>query len=153
MAGSGDSPSDSILAKFGLQPVTRCSLTKFYIPAFGVASYTGLSVNVMNPQLVIRVFPKTDITNYLLGGALIGTGSYIYTREHLKSAHQCWRITFSFAGALLLNFGSVLVWAVVRSIIPPNPALCTIAGVGTGLLAIKAGHSYLQFVDSQIAKK
>lgn len=54
MPGSGDSPADSALAKLGLQPITKCSLVKFYVPAFGVAAYTGLSVNVMNPGLVIR---------------------------------------------------------------------------------------------------
>lgn len=55
MAGSGDSSSaGSALTKFGLRPVTKGSLVKFYIPAFGVAAYTGLSVNVMNPGLVIR---------------------------------------------------------------------------------------------------
>lgn len=55
MAGSGNSDAGcSILKKFGLQPVTRCSLAKFYAPAFGVASYTAMSVNVMNPSLVIK---------------------------------------------------------------------------------------------------
>lgn len=56
MAGSGNSDADcsSVLKKLGLQPVTRCSLAKFYVPAFGTASYTAMSVNVMNPSLVIK---------------------------------------------------------------------------------------------------
>ncbi|KAK0182059.1 hypothetical protein PV327_000230 [Microctonus hyperodae] len=153
MAGPGDSCTGSALAKLGLQPITKCSMAKFYVPALGVAAYTGLSINVMNPSLVGRIFPKTDVTNYLLGASLIGTGSYIYTREHMKAAPNSVRIGYSVAGALLLNFGSVLVWAVVRSIMPPNSALCTLAGVGTGLVAIKVGQNYLEFVDSQIAKK
>ncbi|XP_012269001.1 uncharacterized protein LOC105693555 [Athalia rosae] len=152
MAGPGNS-NGSLLAKLGLQPVTKCSLVKFYVPAFGVASYTALSVNVMNPSLIMRIFPKKDITNVLLGSALVGTGTYIYTREHLKKAPTATRVVYSAAGAVLLSFGSVLVWAVLRSIVPPNSTLCTIAGIGSGIAFINVGMNYLDFVDSQIAKK
>lgn len=62
-------------------------------------------------------------------------------------------LLFSVTGAVLLSFGSVLLWAVLRAIIPPNPALCTIAGVGSGLALMKVSSSYLQFVDEQIVKK
>ncbi|XP_008557660.1 uncharacterized protein LOC103578365 [Microplitis demolitor] len=153
MANSGNSSAESALTKLGLQPVTKCSLAKFYVPAFGVTAYTGLCLNVMNPNLITRIFPKTDVTNFFLGTSLVGAGSYIYTREHMKAAAKSARIIYSVAGAVLLNFGSVLLWAVVRSIVPPNPAACTIAGIGAGVAVIKAGHSYLEFVDSQVAKK
>ncbi|XP_076754694.1 uncharacterized protein LOC143425625 [Xylocopa sonorina] len=153
MAAAGSTSAGTILQKLGLKPVTKCSLVKFYAPAFGVASYTALSVNVMNPSLVIRVFPKKDITNFLLGSALLGTGSYIYTRDHMKAAPTSVRILYSTAGAVLLSFGSVLVWAVLRSIVPPNPTLCTLVGIGSGLAFIKVGSSYLNFVDGQIEKK
>ncbi|XP_011629890.1 uncharacterized protein LOC105422279 [Pogonomyrmex barbatus] len=161
MASTGDDGSDaaasggccSIVKKLGLRPVTRCNLAKFYAPAFGAASYTAMSVNVMNPSLVIKVFPKRDITNFLLAGTLLGTGSYIYTREHMKTAPQSVRILYSTTGAVLLSLGSVLLWAVLRSIVPPSPVCCTIAGVGTGVAFLKVGSSYLEFVDGQIAKK
>lgn len=52
-----------------------------------------------------------------------------------------------------MSFGSVLVWAVLRSIVPPNPTLCTIAGIGSGLALLKVGSSYLDFVDGQVVKK
>lgn len=141
------------MQKLGLQPVTRCSLAKFYAPAFGAISYSAMSVNVMNPSLVVKVFPKRDITNFLLAGTLLGTGSYIYTREHIKSASERMKVLYSVTGAVLLSFGSVLLWAVLRSIIPPNPALCTIAGVGSGLALMKVTTCYLEFVDGQIVKK
>lgn len=153
MAAAGSTSAGTILQKLGLKPITKCSLVKFYAPAFGVASYTALSVNVMNPSLVIRVFPKKDITNFLLGSALLGTGSYIYTRDHLKSAPKSVKILYSTAGAVLLSFGSVLVWAVLRSVVPPNPTLCTLVGIGSGLAFIQVGSSYLTFVDGQIQKK
>lgn len=54
MAGAGNASAGSIFQKLGLRPVTKCSLVKYYMPAFGVVSYTALSVNVMNPSLVIR---------------------------------------------------------------------------------------------------
>ncbi|KAK2586692.1 hypothetical protein KPH14_011734 [Odynerus spinipes] len=153
MAGAGNASAGNVLKKLGLRPVTKCSLVKYYMPVFGVASYTALSVNVMNPSLVIRIFPKKDITNYLLFSALAGTGSYIYSREHMEKAPVSTRLLYSGTGALLLSFGSVLMWAVLRSIVPPNPTLCTLAGIGSGLLIIKFGSSYLDFVDNQIAKK
>ncbi|XP_012226913.1 uncharacterized protein [Linepithema humile] len=143
----------AILKKLGLRPVTRCSLAKFYVPAFGAASYTAMSVNVMNPSLVIKVFPRRDITNFLLAGTLIGTASYIYTREHLQSATPRQKVLYSATGAILLSLGSVLLWAVIRSIVPPNPICCTVAGVGSGVALLKIGSSYLEFVDGQIAKK
>ncbi|XP_015589940.1 uncharacterized protein LOC107265223 [Cephus cinctus] len=153
MASTSSSKEGSILAKLGLQPVTKCSLVKFYAPAVGVASYTALSVNVMNPSLVIRIFPKRDITNFLLATALFGTSSYIYTRDHLKKAPTTARVAYSAAGALLLSFGSVLLWAVLRSIVPPNPTICTLAGVGSGLALVKIGTSYLDFVDQEVLRK
>jgi hypothetical protein len=107
----------------------------------------------MNPSLVIKVFPKRDITNVLLIGTLVGTGSYIYTREHIKSAPQSVRVLYCVTGAVLLSLGSVLMWAVIRSIVPPSPACCTIAGIGTGVALLKIGSSYLEYVDTQIAKK
>lgn len=62
-------------------------------------------------------------------------------------------LPFSVTGAVLLSLGSVLMWAVIRSIVPPSPACCTIAGIGTGVAFLKIGSSYLEFVDNQIAKK
>lgn len=62
-------------------------------------------------------------------------------------------LPFSVTGAVLLSLGSVLLWAVIRSIVPPSPACCTIAGIGTGVAFLKIGSSYLEFVDQQIAKK
>ncbi|XP_076619178.1 uncharacterized protein LOC143340765 [Colletes latitarsis] len=153
MAAAGSANVCTILQKLGLKPITKSSIQKFYVPAFGVASYSALSVNVMNPSLVIRVFPKKDITNILLSSALIGISTYIYSREHMNKAPTSVRVAYSAAGAVLLSFGSVLVWAVLRSVVPPNPTVCTIAGIGSGLAFIKVGSSYLNFVDEQVQKK
>lgn len=52
-AGCGGCCS-TVVKKLGLRPVTRCNLAKFYVPALGAASYTAMSVNVMNPSLVVK---------------------------------------------------------------------------------------------------
>jgi len=51
-------------------------------------------VNIALCAFFFRVFPKRDITNFLLAGTLVGTGSYIYTREHMKTAPQSVRILY-----------------------------------------------------------
>ncbi|XP_074103657.1 uncharacterized protein LOC141530460 [Cotesia typhae] len=153
MASSGNS-ADSLLTKLGLQPVTRCSLAKFYVPALGVAGYSGLGYSVLNPDLVLRFSQNVDITNMFLGTSLVGMGSYIYTREHMKPARPVVRVMYSVTGALLFNFGSVLIWAVVKSVFGMNKVTqCTLAGTATGTALIIGGHVYLNFVDSQVAKK
>lgn len=142
----------TILEKFGLRPITPCNLARFYGPAFGVVNYTLLSVKVMNPNLTIRVFPEKD-TAILMWSTLLGTGSYIYTREHMKKAAVPKRLMYSAAGALFLSFGSVLIWAVLRSVLPSQPVFCTIAGIGSGAFIIGISRDYLTFVDGQVKKQ
>lgn len=40
--------------KFGLKPLNLNNVLYYYAPIQGVISYTALSVNVMNPSLVVR---------------------------------------------------------------------------------------------------
>ncbi|XP_033231033.1 uncharacterized protein LOC117182110 [Belonocnema kinseyi] len=148
MSSNGKPAEGSILTKLGLKPLTKCNLVKFYVPVVGAASHTAMSVSVMNPSLASRISPKWDVTNALLIATLVGTGTYIYTREHLKNAENCPRICYSVTGAVLLSFGSVLACAILRSVAPPNPTLCTILGLGSSILFIKVGSSYLQHVDA-----
>lgn len=54
MAAAGSANAGTIFQRLGLKPITKYSLLNFYVPAAGVASYTALSINVMNPSLVIR---------------------------------------------------------------------------------------------------
>lgn len=37
-----------------LKPLTKNNILYYYLPAQGVISYAALSVNVMNPSLVMR---------------------------------------------------------------------------------------------------
>lgn len=40
--------------KLGLKPLTGHNILYYYAPLQGVLSYTALSVNVMNPSLILR---------------------------------------------------------------------------------------------------
>lgn len=94
----------SITGKLGLRPFTTHNILFYYAPIQGALSYTSLSVNVMNPSLVLRfvcmncvlnayiifilifrIFPKRDITNILLFNSLVGSGLYLYNRQHLST--------------------------------------------------------------------
>ncbi|ENN70944.1 uncharacterized protein LOC109544841 [Dendroctonus ponderosae] len=142
----------SACSKLGLKPLTSQNLLFYYAPAQGVLSYTALSVNVMNPSLVLRVFPKRDITNILLFNALLGSGLYLYNRPHLAVLPPKEKLLYSAFGAVTFSLGSVLIWAIIRSVVPQNVALCTACGIGSGLALIKIGTSYANSVDSLVPK-
>ncbi|XP_022920360.2 uncharacterized protein [Onthophagus taurus] len=143
---------ESCCGKFGLRPLTKSNILFYYVPAQGVLSYTALSVNVMNPSLILRLFPKRDITNILLLNTLLGTGLYLYSRPHLRSATSSSRILYSTFGALSFSMGSVLIWAILRSVVPQNVALCTACGISTGLALINLGTNYVSHVDALVKK-
>ncbi|XP_030752892.1 uncharacterized protein LOC115879962 [Sitophilus oryzae] len=145
--------STSICSKLGLKPITSQNLLFYYAPAQGILSYTALSVNVMNPSLVLRIFPKRDITNILLFNTLVGSGLYLYNKPHLSSLSTKEKVLYSAFGAATFSLGSVLIWAIIRSVVPENVALCTACGVGSGLALIKIGKSYVETVDSLVPSK
>ena len=49
----------------------------------------------------------------------------------------------------MFNFGSVLVWAVMRSIYPENHLISAVLGIATSITLIKTGKSYLSLVDGE----
>jgi uncharacterized membrane protein len=57
---------------------------------------------------------------------------------------------FSVFGSVIFTFGSVLLWAVFRSALPQNVALCSLIGLSSGITLIGVGQNYLNFVDSQL---
>ncbi|EFA00618.1 uncharacterized protein LOC663525 [Tribolium castaneum] len=139
-----------ITCRLGLKPLTFQNVLFYYAPIQGVVSYTSLSVNVMNPSLVLRLFPRRDITNILLVNSLVGSGLYLYNRPHLSTLAKKERVLYSAFGAITFSLGSVLIWAILRSVVPENVPLCTICGVGSGLAMIKLGRGYVDHVDSLV---
>lgn len=59
-------------------------------------------------------------------------------------------ICFSAFGAVTFSLGSVLIWAILRSVVPQNVGLCTLCGIGSGFALIKLGCSYTNHVDSLV---
>ncbi|KAJ8949983.1 hypothetical protein NQ318_002392 [Aromia moschata] len=146
----------SICSKLGLKPLTAQNVLFYYVPVQGTLSYTALSINVMNPSLVLRIFPKRDITNILLFNTLLGSGLYLYNRPHLSLLANKDRLLYSSFGAVTFSLGSVLIWAIIRSLVPQNVALCSVCGIGSGLAMIKIARSYTRtcrFVDSKKSLK
>ncbi|KAJ8915853.1 hypothetical protein NQ315_004667 [Exocentrus adspersus] len=152
MASAAES-RETLCGKLGLKPLTSHNILFYYAPVQGVLSYTALSINVMNPSLVLRIFPKRDITNILLFNTLLGSGLYLYNRPHLALLPTKERLLYSSFGAVTFSLGSVLIWAIVRSLVPQNVALCSICGVGSGLAMLKIATSYAEHADSLVAKK
>nr|CAD7405628.1 unnamed protein product [Timema poppensis] len=139
----------SFFKSIHLKPLTQHNIFYYYLPLNGAINYTALSVNIMNPSLFSRTFPKRDVTNIFLFNALIGSGLYILNRKHLTNTSTSTRIVYSGVGSILFTFGSVLLWAVVRSWLPKSVPLCATFGLGSGIFLLKVGRDYLDLVDSR----
>ncbi|XP_013113269.1 uncharacterized protein LOC106091326 [Stomoxys calcitrans] len=138
--------------KIGLKPFTKENVFYYYIPLHGLASYGGLSVNVMNPSLVSKVLsPKKDLTNVLLLSSVVGAAFYIYGRPSLASVPNGKRGLYAMLGGSLWAMGSVLGWAIMKSALPrDNAAVATIAGLATGAVIVKVSMDYFEHTDKLV---
>lgn len=82
---------------------------------------------------------------------MIGTGCYIYSRPHVKAADKTSRIGFSTLGSVVFSFSSILLWAVLRSILPENAVVVSVAGVASSYVLVQGATKYLDYVDNKIA--
>ncbi|XP_014262014.1 uncharacterized protein LOC106674077 [Cimex lectularius] len=131
------------------KPLTTNNLAFHYLPLFGAVNYATLSVNVMHPSLIARLCPARDVTNVLLANSVVGTTLYIYSRPHLKHAPTQTRLLYSGFSAVMFNFGSVLVWAVLRTV-TKSQCIATLVGLLSGFGMVAAGKHCLQYIDSQV---
>lgn len=60
------------------------------------------------------------------------------------------KIYFSVTGGILFSFGSVLMWAFLRNLLPKNNGVATFVGIVTGYGIVKLSTDYLSEVDSQV---
>ncbi|XP_058835243.1 uncharacterized protein LOC131692292 [Topomyia yanbarensis] len=142
--------NQSLVKKLGLKPLTKENILYFYFPLQSMVSYAALSVNVMNPSIAIRLLPKRDVTNFLLVHTLFGTTLYFYSRPHMAVVPSQRRVAYSICGSVLFSFGSVLVWAVLRSAVPRNQTLATVFGLSSGVALAKLAYDYLDSNDKQL---
>lgn len=54
---------------------------------------------------------------------------------------------FSACGGILFSFGSVLMWAFLKNVLPNNNSLATFAGLTSGLLLVRVSVDYMNDVD------
>ncbi|KAM7343559.1 uncharacterized protein ACRADG_010553 isoform 2-T2 [Cochliomyia hominivorax] len=140
--------------KLGLKPFTKENIYNYYIPLQGLVSYGALSVNVMNPALISKILtPKKDLTNVLLLGSVVGSAFYIYGRPALAEVPNNKRGVYAVVGGGLWAMGSVLGWALIKSVLPrDNTAVATVAGLATGAAIVKVATDYFADTD-KLAKK
>lgn len=92
------------------------------------------------------------IANCLLFNAHIGIGLYLYSRLHISShsSNLCItkQIIYSIYGAVLFNFGSILLWATTSSIIPTESVLArTFIAISSSVALLLIGHEYMSYID------
>lgn len=137
----------TMCTKLGLRPISRDNLLFYYGPAVGSLSYLTLSVNVMNPALIARALPSKDATNILLMNSIVGCSFYLYNRPHLRTAPMGSRVLYCGYGSVMFNLGSVLMWAVIRSMIHKGNCVATIIGILSGVGLTLTGRAYLAQID------
>ena len=87
------------------------------------------------------------MTNSLWLNAHVGVGLYMYTRQHMVTAPVYKKILFSSFGTVAFNFGSVLIWASVKSLLPENTSLRVLVGIASSAAFLYLGKEYLDHVD------
>ncbi|KAI0213224.1 hypothetical protein LSAT2_001774 [Lamellibrachia satsuma] len=119
------------------------------MPAAGAVGGLGFSLNVMTPNVFRSLFAPHDlvVANSLWFTAHLGAGLYIYNRKHIQYQTGPYRIMYSVFGSVIFNFGSVLIYATTKSLLPCQ-SLRAVAGVALGLVFLCIGKSYLDMVDS-----
>uniref|UniRef100_D3TPX5 Hypothetical conserved protein n=1 Tax=Glossina morsitans morsitans TaxID=37546 RepID=D3TPX5_GLOMM len=144
----------TICEKIGLRPFTKENIFYYYIPLNGLLNYGALCVNVMNPALVAKMLPgKKDATNVLLLSSVAGGAFYVYGRPHLRHVPAFQRGLYAIMAAGLWGMGSVLGWAVLKSLIPKDNGLATMAGLVAGVGIVKVTLDYFNETDKLVAAK
>uniref|UniRef100_A0A1A9W2D8 Uncharacterized protein n=1 Tax=Glossina brevipalpis TaxID=37001 RepID=A0A1A9W2D8_9MUSC len=144
----------TLCEKIGLKKFTKENIFYYYIPLNGLLNYGALCVNVINPSLVAKMLPgKKDATNVLLLSSVCGGAFYVYGRPHLRHVPNLQRGLYGIMAAGLWGMGSVLGWAVLKSLIPKDNGLATIAGLVAGVGIVKVAIDYVNEIDKLVAKK
>uniref|UniRef100_A0A023G5Z8 Putative conserved plasma membrane protein n=1 Tax=Amblyomma triste TaxID=251400 RepID=A0A023G5Z8_AMBTT len=133
-----------------LPPFTADNIYKVYLPIAGAVSYCTFSVTVFIPELLSRLYPDQSVTvaNCLLFNSHLGTGLYVYFRPHMARAPPYHRIMYSAYQAVLFNFGSVLLWAVTKSLLPNSNLVRSLFAASTSACFLAIGMEYLEFLDT-----
>lgn len=50
----------------------------------------------------------------------------------------------------MFTFGSLLMWALLRSVLPDNKPLATAVGIASGVTLVAVGKEFFDFADSKV---
>merc|ERR1712200_302654 len=102
---------------------------------------------------ISKISPNRDITNALLGATIVGGTCYLHTRKHMVQITDCKKnLLFCPYGSAMVTMGSVLLWAMLKAVMPENPALRTAVAVGSSVVLLKTGAAYIEAVDNLVEK-
>jgi len=79
----------------------------------------------------------------------VGAGLYLSSRPHMEKASTQDKVLFCAFGSVMFNLGSMLLWALGRTVVPENLAVRTVLGVGGTVGAIVVAKKYIEFIDSK----
>uniref|UniRef100_A0A914USN5 Transmembrane protein n=1 Tax=Plectus sambesii TaxID=2011161 RepID=A0A914USN5_9BILA len=151
MATTSDS-KDSWTVKRVFPPVNWQTVTRHYLPVTGAISHGCFASHVLTPAYLYRLFPYYDMAvgNVILFNAHLGIGFYVYYRAHMLRVAPRTRVMFSVFSSVMFNFGSVLLFATTKAVLPRNGLIKTIFGCLTSLALLSIGREYLTYIDSLI---
>ncbi|XP_068630584.1 uncharacterized protein [Battus philenor] len=130
-----------------IPPFTKDNVLFYFLPMQGLVSYTTLSVSVMNPHLMVRLFPRRDVTDILFLSSGCGAGLWLWARPHIATAAPARRFSWAFLGGCLWPLGSIFLWAILRSSVGQRPVIGTVLGIATGATLTNIALDYFNYVE------
>lgn len=130
-------------------PFEKEKIYSHYLPIAGNISAMIFSVNIMNQPLFKRTLSPYDmgLSNALWLNAHIGVGLYVYTRPHLTAKSEKEKVVYSVFSSVLFNFGTVLLLATAKKLLPEHETTATLFGLATTGALFYIGKSYLNCID------
>ncbi|XP_077999191.1 uncharacterized protein LOC144452054 [Glandiceps talaboti] len=121
-----------------------------YLPCIGALSYSTFAVNVIQPKIIRSILPRHHacIASSLFFNAQLGIGLYIYHRPTLLKATTSQRIRWTVYLTVMFNFGSVLLWAAVKNLLPEQTFIKVLFAISSSICCLIVGWQYLDFVDN-----
>lgn len=150
MATSSESHAPSSTSKSFTNKLTKKNILFSYLPVTGVASYELFSIHVLNPKFLQGILPDNHLglANALLFNANLGMGLYLYNRPHMISEPNMFsRVVYSVFGAVMFNFGSILLWATTKVALPKCMFARVLFGLGSGAGLLYTGWCYVRVLD------
>ncbi|XP_019620028.1 PREDICTED: uncharacterized protein LOC109466711 [Branchiostoma belcheri] len=137
------------------QPLSEQQLERFcfqHVPVVGALSYSAFSTNILAYKAFDELFTSRHlvVANCLLLNSHLGIGLYLFNTRTIRAVNTRWRVTWSVYGSAMFNFGSILLWATVKEIIPENAVLRVGFGVLSSVFFLMVGKKYLDHVDANL---